>query len=185
MEDSEIIGLYWVRDQRAIDETQSKYGGFLSRIAWNILRRQADAEECVNDTYLSAWNAIPPARPAAFRAWLGRVVRNLALDRWKRDRAEKRGDGTEILLGELESCVPILQGSRQPLEDQEIADLISVFLRQLPKERRAIFLRRYWYGQELSEIAADLGCGLGKVKSSLFRTRNALREYLEKEEVSL
>ena len=83
MEDAEIIDLYWQRDQRAIDETHSKYGGFLTGIAWNILRCHGDAEECVNDTYLRTWNAIPPARPSAFRAWLGRIVRNLSLDRWK------------------------------------------------------------------------------------------------------
>ena len=185
MEDVQIIDLYWQRDQRAIDETSRKYGGFLSRIAWNILRSRGDAEECVNDTYLRAWNAIPPARPAAFRAWLGQVARNLSLDRWKRDRAEKRGEGLEVLLGELEGCAPSARAGRPTQEDQEIADLISVFLRQLPKEARIIFLRRYWYGQTVAEISSDLGCGAGKVKSSLFRTRNALRAYLEKEEVSL
>ena len=91
MEDAEIIDLYWARDQRAIDETHGKYGGFLAGIAWNILRSHGDAEECVNDTYLRTWNAIPPARPSAFRAWLGRIVRNLSLDRWKQNRTAKRG----------------------------------------------------------------------------------------------
>ena len=100
MEDTEIIDLYWQRDQRAIDETHGKYGGFLAGIAWNILRSHSDAEECVNDTYLRTWNAIPPARPSAFRAWLGRIVRNLSLDRWKQSRTAKRGgDGMEVLLG--------------------------------------------------------------------------------------
>ena len=107
MEDAEIIDLYWQRDQRAIDETHGKYGGFLAGIAWNILRSHSDAEECVNDTYLRTWNAIPPARPSAFRAWLGRIVRNLSLDRWKQSRTAKRGgDGMEVLLGELDDCVP-------------------------------------------------------------------------------
>ena len=106
MEDAEIIDLYWQRDQRAIDETHGKYGGFLAGIAWNILRSHSDAEECVNDTYLRTWNAIPPARPSAFRAWLGRIVRNLSLDRWKQSRTAKRGgDGIEVLLGELDDCV--------------------------------------------------------------------------------
>ncbi len=186
MEDAEIIGLYWQRDQRAIDETHGKYGGFLTTIAWNILRSHGDAEECVNDTYLRAWNAIPPARPSAFRAWLGRIVRNLSLDRWKRDRAARRGGGEmEVLLGELDACVPAPRGVERTLEDQEIAALISAFLRTLSQESRALFLRRYWYGQDIGEIAGALGCGESKVKSALFRTRKALRHYLEDEGVCL
>ena len=186
MEDTEIIDLYWQRDQRAIHETSGKYGGFLTGIAWNILRSHGDAEECVNDTYLRAWNAIPPARPSAFRAWLGRIVRNLSLDRWKQSRTARRGgDGMEVLLGELSDCVPAPHGTEKALEDQEIASLISGFLRRQSTENRVIFLRRYWYGQSLSEIAGALGCGEGKVKSALFRTRRALRVYLEQEEVLL
>ncbi len=186
MEDAEIIDLYWARDQRAIDETHGKYGGFLTNIAWNILRSHGDAEECVNDTYLRTWNAIPPARPSAFRAWLGRIVRNLSLDRWKQSRAARRGgDGMEVLLGELDDCVPAPHGTEKALEDQEIASLISDFLRRQTVENRIIFLRRYWYGQSVADIAAELRCGEGKVKSSLFRTRRALRSYLEQEEVLL
>lgn len=108
MEDREIIDLYWQRDQQAIHETSGKYGGFLWNIAWNILRSHGDAEECVNDTYLRTWNAIPPARPTAFRAWLGRITRNLSLDRWKLGRALRRGQGAEVLLGELDECSPPL-----------------------------------------------------------------------------
>ena len=186
MEDSEIIELYWQRDQSAIAETSEKYGGFLWNIAWNVLRSHGDAEECVNDTYLRTWNAIPPARPSAFRAWLGRITRNLSLDRWKQSRAEKRGgDGMEVLLGELDQCVPASHGVEQAMEDQEIAHLISGFLRTLPQEPRIMFLRRYWYGEDIADIAAKLGYGQGKVKSSLFRTRKALRSYLEKEGVAL
>lgn len=185
MEDSAIIDLYWSRDQRAIEETAGKYGSFLHALAWNILRSHGDTEECVNDTYLRAWNAIPPARPAAFRAWLGRIARNLSLDRWKAERTQRRGGGAEVLLGELEECVPAPRGMEQQLEDREIAALISAFLRRLPAESRRVFLRRYWYGQELAEIAAEQGCGVGKVKSSLFRTRKALRAHLEEEGIAL
>nr|WP_325184112.1 RNA polymerase sigma factor [uncultured Oscillibacter sp.] len=185
MEDSAIIDLYWSRDQRAIEETAGKYGPFLESLVWNILRSRGDTEECVNDTYLRAWNAIPPARPAAFRAWLGRIARNLSLDRWKAARAQRRGGGAEVLLGELEECIPTPRGVEQQLEDQEIASLISAFLRRLPAESRRVFLRRYWYGQDLKEIAAEQGCGVGKVKSSLFRTRKALRNYLEEEGIEL
>lgn len=186
MEDCDIIELYWQRDQGAIQETANKYGGFLWNITWNVLHSHGDAEECVNDTYLRTWNAIPPARPSAFRAWLGRIARNLSLDRWKQLRAQKRGgDEMEVLLGELDQCVPAPHGTEKALEDQEIARLISAFLRTLSAEARAMFLRRYWYGESVADIAANMNCGQGKVKSCLFRTRNALRTYLEQEEVAL
>lgn len=186
MEDSQIIELYWQRDQQAITETAGKYGGFLGNIAWNILRSRDDAEECVNDTYLRTWNAIPPARPTVFRAWLGRITRNLSLDRWKQTKAAKRGgDEMELLLGELDDCVPAPHDTEKLLEDQEVAKLISTFLRNLPAETRVIFLRRYWYGETVADIAGRLDCRQGKVKSSLHRTRNALRTFLEQEEVSL
>ena len=186
MEDAQIIELYWQRNQSAIEETAGKYGPFLRDVSWNILRSYPDAEECVNDTYLRTWNAIPPARPTAFCAWLGRIARNLSLDRWKQSQAEKRGGGaTELLLGELDQCVPAPNGTEQAMEDRELAALISRFLRRLPTDSRVMFLRRYWYGEDLADIARKLGCGQGKVKSSLFRTRKALRAYLEKEGVAL
>ena len=100
MEDGQIIDLYWNRDQRALRETEGKYGRLLHSIAWNLLHSREDSEECVNDTYLRAWEAIPPARPGAFRTWLGQITRNLSLDRWKRRRAEKRGGGAEVRRGD-------------------------------------------------------------------------------------
>lgn len=183
MEDGQIIELYWNRDQRAIRETDGKYGKLLHGIAWNVLRSREDSEECVNDTYLRAWEAIPPARPGAFRVWLGQITRNLSLDRWKSRRAEKRGGGAELLLGELEDCLPAPAG--RELEDGELAELLNVFLRRLSREGRAMFLRRYWYGESVAEVAEALGCGEGKVKSSLFRSRKALREYLEREGIAV
>lgn len=185
MEDGQIIDLYWNRDQRAIRETDGKYGKLLHSIAWNLLRSREDSEECVNDTYLRAWEAIPPARPGAFRTWLGQITRNLSLDRWKSRRAEKRGGGAELLLSELEDCLPGPGGPERMVEDQELAELLSAFLRELPREGRAMFLRRYWYGESMAEIAQALGCGEGKVKSSLFRSRKALRAYLEKEGIAV
>lgn len=186
MEDSAIIDLYWSRDQRAVEETAGKYGSFLFSLAWNILKSRGDAEECVNDTYLRTWNAIPPARPTALQAWLGRITRNLSLDRWKQSRTKKRGGNEmELLLGELDECVPSPYGMEEQLEDREIAALVSAFLRTLPAENRIVFLRRYWYGQDLADIAAERRCNVGKVKSSLFRTRRALRTYLEQEGVLL
>lgn len=185
MEDGQIIELYWNRDQRAIGETDGKYGKLLHGIAWNVLRSREDSEECVNDTYLRAWEAIPPTRPGAFRVWLGQITRNLSLDRWKSRRAEKRGGGAELLLGELEDCLPAPAGRQRTVEDGELAELLNVFLRRLSREGRAMFLRRYWYGESVAEVAEALGCGEGKVKSSLFRSRKALREYLEKEGIAV
>ncbi|MCI8399135.1 MAG: RNA polymerase sigma factor [Oscillibacter sp.] len=185
MEDSQIIDLYWNRDQQAIEETADKYGGLLTRISQNILRSPRDAEECVNDTYLRAWGAIPPTRPSALRTWLGSIVRNLSLDRWKQRQAGKRGGGLEVLMEELEDCVPAVRGPEDALEDQALAQVLSAFLAALPREGRIMFLRRYWYGESLADIAAGLDCGEGKVKSALFRTRKALRAYLEKEGISL
>lgn len=185
MEDTQIIDLYWCRDQSAITATGEKYGSFLHALSWNILRSHHDAEECVNDTYLRAWNAIPPERPNAFRAWLGRITRNLSLDRWKSDRAARRGGGLEMLLGELEECVPDRQGPEQRVEEQELAALISRFLRWQSEDNRYMFLRRYWYGEEIAAIARALQCSESRVKSALFRTRGALRAFLEKEGVTV
>lgn len=186
MEDQEIIALYWNRDQRAIAETSEKYGAFLQTIAWNVLRNHSDADECVNDTYLRTWNAIPPSQPSAFRVWLGRITRNLSLDRWKQANAAKRGGTeTELLLEELDACVLSPHETEKAMEAREIAALISEFLRGLPVETRIIFLRRYWYGDSISAIAERLHCTQGKVKSTLFRTRNALKAYLEEKEVLL
>lgn len=187
MEDTEIIDLYWQRDQRAIDETHGKYGGFLAGIAWNILRSHSDAEECVNDTYLRTWNAIPPARPSAFRAWLGRIVRNLSSGPLEAEPHRQTGAGTawRCCWGSWMTVCRSPTEPRKTMEDQEIASLISAFLRRQSPESRIIFLRRYWYGQSVADIAAGMNCGEGKVKSSLFRTRKALRTYLEQEEVFL
>ncbi len=185
MEDSKIVELYWCRDQQAIQETAGKYGSFLARISQNILRSSRDAEECVNDTYLRAWNSIPPTRPKALQSWLGCIIRNLSLDRWKQRQTDKRGGGPEVLLGELADCVPTFQDPESVLEDQDLAQALSKFLKKLSHENRLIFLQRYWYGESIASIAAGLGCREGKVKSALFRSRKALRVYLEKEEISL
>lgn len=185
MEDGQIIELYWNRDQRAIQETDGKYGKLLGGIAWNLLRSREDSEECVNDTYLRAWEAIPPTRPGFLRTWLGQITRNLSLDRWKKRGAEKRGGGAELLLGELEDCLPAPGGPERAVEDGELAAALSAFLRGLSREGRAMFLRRYWYGESVAEVARALGCGEGKVKSSLFRSRKALRAFLEKEGIAV
>ena len=125
MDDTQIIDLYWDRDQGAITATAGKYGSFLHALSWNILRSHHDAEECVNDTYFRAWNAMPPERPGALRAWLGRITRNLSLDRWKAGRTQSRGAGMETLLGELDECIPDHRGPEQAAEERVLAECVS------------------------------------------------------------
>ena len=182
MEDGRIIELYWDRDQRAIPETAGKYGRMLHGIAWNLLRSREDAEECVNDTYLRAWEAIPPARPGAFRIWLGQITRNLSLDRWRALRAQKRGGGqTELALSELEECLPAVSTQEHALEAQDLAESLNRFLEALPREKRVLFVQRYWYLRSVEELAAMHGMRKNTAASTLFRLRKQLREHLKKE----
>ena len=181
MDDKEILTLYWNREEAAIAASAQKYGHYCGRIAGNILSQAEDVEECVNDTYFRAWNAMPPERPSALRAWLGRITRNLSLDRWKAGRTQSRGAGMETLLGELDECIPDHRGPEQAAEERVLAECVSVFLRGQTADNRYIFLRRYWYGEDIAAIAKRLDCGESRVKSALFRTRKALRAFLEKE----
>ena len=178
MEDREIVDLYWARCDRAIAETDEKYGRFCFAIAGRIVPYREDAEECVQDTWLRTWDAIPPERPSRLDAFLARITRNLALDRLRWSSREKRGGG-EVALAyeELEGCI----GEDQPdLEDTlALRQALRDFLAALPRTTRIIFLRRYWYFQPIKEIASSLGLSESRVKMQLFRTRNALRQQLE------
>ena len=183
MEDHEIVALYWDRDERAIGESEQKYGALCRGVALRVLENIEDSEECVSDTWLRSWNTIPPQRPNLLGAFLARITRNLALDRWRAARAEKRGGGeTALALEELEDCVPSgASGPEEHLEASELAALIARFLRAQPEESRRVFLRRYWYVESVSAIAEAFGFSESKVKSMLFRTRKGLRRFLEKE----
>lgn len=182
LKDEEILDLYWIRAERAIVETQNVYGRYCYRIAWNILYDKEDSDECVNDTWLRAWNAIPPARPGRLGLFLGTITRNLSLDRWKGKRTMKRGNGAMMMaLDELAECVPSAHSVEDAVEAGELEKLLNAFLKSLPERESNIFLRRYWFVDEYSEIARRYGMNLNTVKTSLFRTRAKLREYLEKE----
>ena len=186
MEDEKIIELYWQRSPQAIDETSRKYGAYCMRLSMNILMNREDSEENVNDTYLRVWNAIPPQRPQFFAAFLGRIARNLALNRWEKCSAGKRGGGQiPLALEELAQCVPAPDHVERAAENQALTELLDAFLGGLPSETRKIFLQRYWYLCSVKEIAEDLGIGESKVKTTLFRTRNKLKQHLEKEGVIL
>ena len=185
MDDKRIVDLYWERSESAIEESQRKYGKYCYSIAYHILYNEQDSEECVNDTYLRAWNAIPPHRPEKLSAFLGKITRNLALNRHKQSKAQKRGEGkTEQALEELEYC--LFDGGEGDVSDEiAVKDALNAFLRSLPEENMVIFMRRYWYFHSVEEIASDLGLGISKVKVTLMRLRDKLKDFLEKEGIML
>lgn len=184
MEDETIIELYWKRDEAAITETADKYGAFCHRIALNILRIASDAEECVNDTWHAAWRSMPPERPGSLRAFLGRITRNLSLDRWRSAHAARRG-GMDMLLSELDEALPAPGTVEQQIEQNRLSAIISDWLASLSADDCALFVRRYWYGDEVKVLAAALGRSPNTVTKRLGRLRQSLRVHLEREGAEL
>lgn len=182
MTDDQIIDLYWSRNEQAIACTDHAYGHKLHNVAGHILSKYEDAEECVSDTYLKAWNAIPPQRPTYLFAFLAKICRHLAFGKLDWDNARKRKAEVVALSDEMQSCIPD-RGWERKLEAQEIGHLLNEFLAVTPQESRMIFLRRYWYGDTVAEIGQRYGISQSKVKTSLHRTREKLRTFLEKEGV--
>lgn len=186
MEDKQIIDLYWERAEDAIRETSAKYGRLCQYIAQNILSSPEDSEECVNDTWLRAWESMPTQKPERLRAFLGRITRNLALDRLKRYKSQKRGGGQlELTLSELGDCVPSGDDPARRAGELALREALDRFLDGLNEDARIIFLRRYWYMLSVDEIARGLGVSRSKVKSSLMRSREKLRDMLEREGIML
>lgn len=182
MKDSEIVELYWQRDERAIGESDHKYGSYCFAIAENILSNASDAEESVNDTWLKAWEAMPPHRPGILSSFLGKICRNLAISRLRLRMAQKRGGGDICLaMEELSGCIPSRCRVEEELDARELAAAINAFLRTLKKEERDVFMARYWYGAPVSLICERSGSKSARIKSMLLRTRRKLAEYLEKE----
>lgn len=180
MEDKDIVALYWARSEEAIRRTAEKYGAYCGGIIRRILGDGRDAEECLSDTWLGAWNAMPPQRPSRLPPFLGRIARNTALDRYDYNHAGRRNSGFEAVLEELSDCV-----SGTPLEEEfdlrRLGESIAAFLDGVSPEARLVFLRRYWYCDGLEEISSGTGFSRSKIKSMLFRTRRGLREHLRKE----
>lgn len=186
LEDSKIVQLYWERLESAITETSLKYGKYCKKIAFNILSNDEDAEECVNDTYLQTWNSIPPKKPLVLSTYLGKITRNLSLNKYKLNNAKKRGSGeVAIALDELLECIPAVGGVEQELENEVITQAINRFLCTLQETDCNIFLRRYWYLDSMSAISERYKISGNKVKSILFRTRKKMKSYLEKEGITL
>ncbi len=184
MEDHQIIDLYWQRDETAIAETERKYGRYCYAIAFGILQSNEDAEESVNDTYIGAWNAMPPHRPENLPTFLGKITRHLSLKTWRERTAIKRGGGeVPLALEELEGCIPAGQSVDEHLEAAELAAVLDDFLGALPVEERRVFLCRYWYFDSIHDISVRFGFGQSKVKMMLKRTREKLLVRLNKEEI--
>ena len=185
MEDKQIVALFWKRDERALRETDRQYRPYLTRVAHNILCDRQDEEECVNDTYLRAWNAIPPHEPVRLSTFLGKITRRLALDRFAARTAEKRGGGTvPLLLEEFRDCLPE-QTTDRVTDTIVLRDALNRFLRGLSSEHRRIFVCRYWYADSVRAIARQHNSSESRIKMILLRTRRDLKHFLESEDIGL
>ena len=178
MEDYQIVDLYWARKEKAIAETDKKYGKMLHSLSYSLLSSHEDAEECVNDTYLGAWNTMPSARPMYLGSFLSKITRRLSIDRWRREHREKRG-GVAGVIEELTDCIPDEDTPAREYERGLLRGELNAFLRTLPEEKRAIFVRRYFYAQEIRTIAQEVGVSEANVKIVLHRLREQLKQRLE------
>lgn len=189
LSDEDIIKLYFDRDEAAIKESDSKYGHLLKRISFNILNDNQDSEECVNDTYCKVWDSIPPKRPMSLCGYMGKIVRNISINRWHKGQAQKRGGGVDVILTELEDVIP--DGSFQnnqvesAIEVSELTDAVNCWLGELTQDDRAIFLRRYWYGDSLKSLADECSTSANKIGSRLYRLRIKLKSVLEERGISI
>lgn len=183
MQDAEIVSLYLLRNEDAIKQSSLKYGNMLMSISYNILLSMQDSEECVNDTYVKAWNSIPPQKPNSLAAYLGRIVRNISINRWHKNGSQKRGGGAIILLSELTQCLPSAGSVEAETDGKEVVRLIENWLLSLEKYERVLFLRRYFYGCDLETLAKENETTVSKITSRLYRLRKKLKAELEKEGV--
>ncbi len=186
MKDCEIVELYWQRKEAAITASAEQYGNYCHTIAYNILHNTEDAEECVNDTWVGAWNSIPPHRPERLSTYFGKITRHLSLNRFNAYTAKKRGLGqTALALSELEDCIPAAVTVEKAIDNHLLADAINRFLYAQPTQKRHIFIRRYWHLSSVKEIAAAFAMSESAVTSTLFRMRHDLKNHLEREGISL
>lgn len=182
MEDSQIVSLYWNRDETAIDRTDKKYGRYLTKISYNILADREDAKESVNDTYLAAWNSMPPHKPAALCTYLGKLTRRISIDLFRKKSSQKRGSGEYALsLQELEECISNGDTTQQAVELQQLSQAIEAYLRSISEEARNVFIGRYYYLDPVKTIAGYCHISESKAKILLHRTRQGLWEHLQKE----
>ncbi|NLI61112.1 MAG: sigma-70 family RNA polymerase sigma factor [Clostridiales bacterium] len=185
MDDLQIIELYNARTETAIEKTSIKYGPMLHGIAFNILSNHWDSEEIVNDTYSKAWNTIPPKQPEFLGAYLGRITRNLSINRWHKQRAQKRYKGADLLLSELQDCIPHSDTIETEMQTKELVEVINSWLKKLSQDDRILFLRRYWFGDTVKQLAKKATTSPNKMAGRLYRLRQSLKKALEMEGISL
>lgn len=181
MEDKQIVDLYFERSESAITETEKKYGRYCHYIAYRILGNDEDAKEIVNDTYLKAWNTIPPNRPGRLKPYVGMLCRQLSLDRYEKYHTQKRGGQVMLILDELAECIPDSDSRADIGESIDLKDALNKFVRSLPDKTQKVFVRRYWYSSSIAEIAEAYGMKESSVTVLLLRTRKKLKEFLCKE----
>lgn len=185
MQDAEIIASFLARDEQAIKEIEKKYGAYCRSLAKNILNRPEDAEEIVNDVLLAAWESIPPKTPKNLKTYLGRIVRDKALTRYRALRAAKRGAGSFELLTELDDCLPSKTSVEEAVEAGELTSLIEEWLGVVPKDDAALFVKRYWYGEPVNSLAEEYGVSPNRLSQRLFALRKKLRSFLESKGVTI
>lgn len=182
MNDEQIVELYMERSEKAISETYDKYSAYCNSISFSILRNLEDAEECVNDTFRKAWESIPPSKPSNLKAFLGKIARNISLNKLKHNNTQKRGAGqVDVLLSELEECISDKFSVENEIYGRQLSQSINAFLEGLTAEKRKVFVSRYWYTRSMKEISQQYGISEEKIKSILFRLRKQLKKHLEKE----
>lgn len=186
MEDNKIIELYWQRDETAINKTEEKYGNYLTKIAFNILSDAEDSKECVNDAFYYAWKSIPPNKPEKLAFYLGRITRNLAINKLREKNAVMRkSDRYAVSLSELDECVPSENFLDEKIDEQSLAELIGKYLNTVSDEARICFVRKYFNLDSIKDIASLYNMSESKIKSMLHRTRKGLKKFLEKEGYNL
>ena len=178
MEDKKIVELYWARDEEAITQTSVKYGGMMHATSKSIVGSHEDAEECVNDAYLAAWNSMPENRPTYLGGYMARIIRNISLNRYDRNHAAKR-QGVQVVFEELEGCLTDYNTPEEEYEQGCLKEVLDNFLGSLDEQKRVIFLRRYFYTDSIAEIAQRMQMSEGKIKSILFRLRGQLAATLK------
>jgi len=184
--DEKILDLFWARSEEALDATMTKYGRILYKVAHNILHDTHDAEECVNDTLLKAWEAIPPKNPEFFGAYLAKITRNFSLQRWRAQGAAKRGGGqSTLILDELGETIPHPSTAEQNFEYTQTINAINKYLGNLDEDTRIVFVRRYFFGDSIQDVCDRFSVSQSKVKSMLFRARQKLKTHLEKEGIAI
>ena len=181
MTDAQIVEMYWNRNEQAISVTAEKYGTYCYSVAYGVLHNEEDSKESVNDTYMSAWNSMPPHKPAILKTFLGKITRRLSIDRWRRRNAEKRGGEIAEVLDELSECISPIGDPIAEIEKEMLDKTINTFVRELKDTEQRVFLCRYWYAKPVKEIAKLFGFSESKVKVMLMRTRNKLKARLETE----